>query len=1423
MRRVVLIRYQQGGDRRVGSGLRIGGNRVLTAGHVANGTGHSVRTMSKEYPAQVLLRSEDPMVDLAIVEVPELGEVPGLGCARVNREEARTITGCTAVGYPRHTTGKNQVRRIAQVEGTVSTAQGLPATTVQEVAEYLVLKATGPTPRDLPPVSGEVLEDTPWSGMSGAVLFTGDDQILGVVRHHNPPEGTGALAVTPITAIDSLPEPVRTEFWAALGVADAARLPVLPHRSERVLLRERFGRLLQDRDYAVFAGRGDVVHAVEQFLDGPGGILAVTAPAGFGKTALLASLVRGDPDRYAYHFLTHRYDPQWLDEAFFLQSILEQLDPAISAELPTLDLPRLKARFQAQLAARTGALASARVLLLDGLDEVPGWSPADYLAVILPEGTHVIVSIRDVGQDWASQYRLPTDQLTVLPLDGFNRDAITAVFTATGPHAAELIHQPGAADLIATKAAYETPDAAAPGTATVSADPLYVRFLAQDANTPDTHLEDLQNLPTGLTGYLDRWRAEIRKVVADRPVGDLFAVLALAHGPLNATDLRALAPAAFEDPAGWADDYFDTDVLPAIRRLLTGNDQAGYTLAHPRLTSYLRTRLTASTRDTARQALLDYCAHWPEHHSVYALTHYPTHLAEERPESFASLVTDLDYLEAAIRALGINGVTQGLRAALAASEQLTSSDHTTVDRVIRLASRQAHHMRPPYPIDIPGYVALQLRLQDQSTTERLFHEPNDRPSKPGLSVLWSSAATSPAEVFTLPGRYGFVTITPDGSLAILALGNIAQVWELGAVDPVTPVATFIQHTREITAIAITADGRRAVSTARDETIWVWEVRTGRSIRRLDPTGALRGDGGPDKALVLRPNSTHAVTISENDRAVRVWDTETGVLVHTLHGHTGPLRAIAVTADGALAVSTDLDGKALVWDLASGEPRFALSGHTDWTSGVATGTLASDGRRAVTIGEDSAVCVWDLEAGRLIERITDHAGRLWDVAVTSDGSRAITVGAIDVMLWNLDDCSQIAKMDGHDRDVFGVKLDASGDRAITYGIDTYACLWDAHSGDKLAVLYGHSDSIDSASLSPHGTRAVTTSSDGTARVWDGLVRGASVRTGHTARITSTAVSRDGARVITGSEDGSARVWDVASGAELRTLVNQTSDIWQFRRVTGVAISADGTRALTTGEQSVRLWDVDTGRRLFDRRTSWSPDAVALAPDGSRAITLDGQTAQVWALSNGKELCSFLSPEEPFVAVAIVQNGVEAVTAGADGIARRWNLSDGAELGELTGHSGPLTGIAVTNDGAKVVTSSADGTARIWRLADGQVLATLREHTAAVTGVSLSRHGKWGITSSEDCLAILWDIENARPLRTFSGHTASVLNSAFAADGRAITLGADKTVRVWDEATGQQEHLLAMAAAPSSFTTANVGGRSIIVVGELSGAVTTLVLE
>lgn len=78
-----------------------------------------------------------------------------------------------------------------------------------------------------------------------------------------------------------------------------------------------------------------------------------------------------------------------------------------------------------------------------------------------------------------------------------------------------------------------------------------------------------------------------------------------------------------------------------------------------------------------------------------------------------------------------------------------------------------------------------------------------------------------------------------------------------------------------------------------------------------------------------------------------------------------------------------------------------------------------------------------------------------------------------------------------------------------------------------------------------------------------------------------------------------------------------------------------------------------------------------------------------------------------------------------------------------------------------------------------------HTAEVLGLAFSPDGLRAVTCGADRTLRLWDITTGKEVRVFKGHIGTVFSVAFAADGKHIISGSeDRTVRLWDAATGKE---------------------------------------
>ena len=112
-----------------------------------------------------------------------------------------------------------------------------------------------------------------------------------------------------------------------------------------------------------------------------------------------------------------------------------------------------------------------------------------------------------------------------------------------------------------------------------------------------------------------------------------------------------------------------------------------------------------------------------------------------------------------------------------------------------------------------------------------------------------------------------------------------------------------------------------------------------------------------RSVALTPDGKWALTGS-NDKTARLWDLlNPGSSPRVLSGHTGWIYSVALTADGKWALTGSRDNTARLWDLSNpGSSPRVLSGHTDWIFSVA---LTPDGKWALTGSRDTTARLWDL--------------------------------------------------------------------------------------------------------------------------------------------------------------------------------------------------------------------------------------------------------------------------------------------------------------------------------------------------------------------------------------------------------------------------------------------------------------------------------
>jgi WD40 repeat protein len=291
------------------------------------------------------------------------------------------------------------------------------------------------------------------------------------------------------------------------------------------------------------------------------------------------------------------------------------------------------------------------------------------------------------------------------------------------------------------------------------------------------------------------------------------------------------------------------------------------------------------------------------------------------------------------------------------------------------------------------------------------------------------------------------------------------------------VREFKGHDGDIRHIAVSKDGKTALTAAMDATVRLWELKTGRELKRFAPHDTWAW------CVAFSPDETRVLSSDAIGKSLKLWDLASGKELRKYTGHTGRVYAAAFSPDGKYVLSSgaETDTVARLYETETGKEVRKFEGHTGW---VWRAVFSPDGKKVATAGcNDKSYRVWDVETGKpLVIGTNAHDGHVEGLCFSPDGKHLLTSGRdLTCKLWEVETGKLARTYKGSAENVETVAFSPDGKRFLA-GETGGVCVFDAHTGRVVHRFEEHTGRVFAVAWLPNGLRALSGGEDRVMRMW-----------------------------------------------------------------------------------------------------------------------------------------------------------------------------------------------------------------------------------------------------------------------------------------------------------------------------------------------------
>ncbi len=508
-------------------------------------------------------------------------------------------------------------------------------------------------------------------------------------------------------------------------------------------------------------------------------------------------------------------------------------------------------------------------------------------------------------------------------------------------------------------------------------------------------------------------------------------------------------------------------------------------------------------------------------------------------------------------------------------------------------------------------------------------------------------------------------------------------------DDLDDLLGSVSRTSADHSISWNGDGS-VLATSSGDTVHLWDVATGREIRRFRDREGFGGVSPKVRSVAFNPRRAKLAAASE-DGIVRIWD---------LNKPTEPKRfpgwSVAWSDDGRLLATGSRGGTIHVWDIETEVEAYpARPAHAHWVS-----SLAWSGDRLASGSLDGTIRIVDGQDGSTIRLLEGHEEQVNGIAWSPDGALLASVSSDGTLrVWTVETGTGI-RVEVHGSPVNAVDWSADGYTVATGSEDRSIRLWNLGSGNELrevGLFPGHGSAVNAVAFSPGGKLLASGSANGMVRIWAVASSREIVQLrGRAARVSALALGRGGRTLAVGVENESLLVWSLGEGGEARIPAPSRLSLEDTSALRSVAVSADGA-VVAVGflDGTVAVW-VAGSIRYSQRHHVYAVSSLALSPQAVRLASASQERVVIWDLTDR----TFRSDFDPHLGTpsALAWSGDGKLAIGTR--AGRVGIWSDEEMKPIREGFQEILSLAFPA-GDEVLVLQRDRTLHRWNLATGEV--------------------------------------------------------------------------------------------------------------------------